>query len=73
MQGSGMMASEAVVEDLVNLVRTEVTAAIKGGVNWKLVINGAGASDVGYIMERHGKVRGSAGVKPVGAGGSGQR
>ncbi len=59
MQQQPISVADALAE-LHRFIDEKVAAAMAEGVNWKLVINGAGASDMAYVMENHGHIKTNA-------------
>lgn len=47
---------EDAIIQLERWLRQEVAPIIAGGGNWKAILNGRGASDIGFVVERHGQV-----------------
>jgi hypothetical protein len=47
---------EAAMKELEQWLRQEVAPVMASGRNWKVILNGCGAADVGYVVETHGKV-----------------
>jgi hypothetical protein len=45
---------EEVMAELEQWLRQEVAPLVAAGVNWKAVINGRGADDWSYVLEKHG-------------------
>ena len=47
-------AADALIEELVQWLRNEVAPVVRSGANWKAIINGRGAADWTYVVEKHG-------------------
>jgi len=47
-------AEVALIEELVQWLREEVAPVARSGANWKAIINGKGAADWSFVLEKHG-------------------
>lgn len=54
-------ATDAVIEELARWLREEVAPVVRSGANWKAILNGKGATDWSYVIEKHGGRRCAAG------------
>ena len=49
------------IEELARWLREEVAPVVRSGANWKAIINGKGATDWSFVIEKHGGRRCAAG------------
>ena len=57
MQQASDAATEMLIEELARWLRDEVAPVARSGSNWKAIINGKGAADWSFVLEKHGSRR----------------